>query len=139
MVARSSRTSKAAPAQRASASTPLDWTADWTRQQLLVANEGARALFRGMQAMRGIQEQAAREATQRHAAAAERLRRAGTPAELFALQGELVRSNVESATRYWQELAGAALEMNTELAGCTAQLVDTEDVLAATSARFLHS
>lgn len=139
MVARSTRTAKPAPPQPTPASTPLDWTTDWTRQQLLVATEGARAVFRGMQAMRGIQEQAAREATQRHAAAAERLRQAATPAELFALQGELMRSNLENATRYWQDLAGAAMEMNTELAGCTAKLVDTEDVLAATSARFLHS
>lgn len=117
--------------------TPANWVTDLTRQQMVVASEGACALFRGFQAMRGIQEEAAQQAAERHAAGAEKLRRAATPLELMTVQGELLRSDLESATQYWQQLAGAALEMNTELVGCTAHLVGTEEVFDAT--RFLHS
>ena len=125
--------------EAAAASAPVsanDWATDFTRQQMLVASEGACALFRGFQAMRGIQEQAAQHAAERHAAGIERLRRAGNALDLLNVQGDLMRSDLESATQYWQQLAGAALEMNTELVGCTAHLVGTEDLFGAT--RFLH-
>lgn len=130
-----------APAESASApaAASWDWALDLGRQQVAVASESAATLFRGFEAMRRIQEQAAREATQHHAAFAGKIGGKCTPAELMALQGELVRYDMEAVARYWQQLAGAALELTTELCACTAQLVDTEDVLAATSPRFLHS
>lgn len=110
---------------------PTDWAADFARQQLAVAAESACAVFRGFLAIRRIQEQAAQQALDQHAAAAERLRQPCGVADLVALQSQLARQDVEGATRYWQQLAGAVLEMHTELAGCAAHLVDTEDVFAA--------
>lgn len=116
-----------------------DWALDFGRQQVAVASESAATLFRGLDAMRRIQEQAAREATEHHAALAARMGGRYTPAELMLLQGELLRYDMEAVARCWQQLAGAALELTTELCACSAQLVDTEDVLAATSPPFLHS
>jgi hypothetical protein len=133
------RASPSPEGQTSTSSTALDWTTDWARQQFAVANEGAGVVFRSLQAMRSLQEQAAREATERHVALAEKLRTAATPAEVLELQGELLRASLESATRYWQQVAAATLEMNTELAGCAAHLVDTEDVFGAASAPLLHS
>lgn len=139
MATRSKRSTAPAPAQDRPAAAPWDWAADWGRQQAVVATESATTVFRGLEAMRRIQEEAVREASARLADAADRLRKPCSPAELMALQGELLRKDLEGATRYWQQLAGAALEMNTELVACCANLVDTEDVFAATSPRFLHS
>lgn len=136
MAVRNIRTAPSAPAQDPTPPSAADWATDLTRQQMLVASEGACALFRGFQAMRGIQEEAAQHAAERHAASLEKLRSAATPLELLNVQGELLRSDLESATQYWQQLAGAALEMNTELAGCAAHLVGTEQVFGAT--RFLR-
>jgi hypothetical protein len=124
------------------ASTPAgvrwDRALDAGRQQMAVASESVATLARGFEAMRRIQEQAAREATQHHAAVAGKLV-GRTPAELLLLQGELVRHDLEAVALCWQQLAAAALEMTTELCACSAKLVDTEDVLAATSPAFLHS
>lgn len=137
MAVRSIRSAPSAQARIPSPPAATDWATDFTRQQMVVASEGACAVFRGFQAMRGIQEQAAQEAAARHAAGIEKLRVAATPLELLSVQGELLRSDLQSATQYWQQLAGVAMEMNTELFGCTAHLVDTEDVFGA--ARLLHS
>lgn len=139
MATRSKRSTAPAAAPARPAAAPWDWAADIGRQQVAVATESAGTVFRWLEAMRRIQEEAARDASTRLAGAAERLRKPCDPAEWMALQGELVRKDLEAATRYWQQLTGAALEMNTELVACAANLVDTEDVLAATSPRFLHS
>lgn len=136
MAARNIRT---VPSTLAEPATAVDWTADWARQQMVVASEGASAILRGFQAMRTIQEQAAQQAAARHATVADRMRKAADSGEVLALQAQLLRSDLESATQTWQQLAGAAMEMNTELIGCTTHLVGTEDFFGPTAARFLHS
>lgn len=135
----SKSTHATAPQPASDASFPWDWGMDFARQQMAVAAEGATTLFRGFEAMRGIQEQAAREASAHHAGIAERLRKPCSAPEMLALQGELLRYDLDGATRYWMQLAGAAMEMGTELLACSARLVDTEDFFAPTSARVLHS
>ena len=131
----------AAPQPPAPAATrsPLDWMGDWNRQQMAVATEGTTTLFRGFETLRRIQEQAAHAAAERHAAVAERLRKPASPADVALVQAELLREDLAAAGRYWQDLAATVLEMNTELLNCAAHLVDTEDVMAATAPRFLHS
>jgi len=116
---------------------PWSWAVDFSRQQFAVATEGASTVFRGLEAMRKLQEQAANEAAARRAAAVEKLGAHAEPAALLMLQGELLRGDLESATRYWQELAATAFEINSELFGCATRLVDTDDAFAA--ARLLHS
>ncbi|MBC5763936.1 phasin family protein [Ramlibacter albus] len=103
--------------------------AEFPRQQAAVACEAACAVFRGFEAIRKVQEQAAHQAQVRHAAAAEKLRRPVKPAELFALQADLARFDMEAALRYWQSLAAAAVEMQTDVAGCCTHLVDAGKVL----------
>lgn len=106
-------------------------------QQQQAAAEGGAVLYRGFEAMRKIQEQATLQTLRRHVDAAARLRGQARPADLLALQADLLRGDIEEATRCWQQLVGEALEINSELLGCTTRLIDTEDVFAAV--RLLHS
>lgn len=114
------------------------WLADWNRQQAELANESAGIVARGFDAMRRIQEQATSDAMQRRTRLAQQLRSGPRSADLFQLAA-LVRGDAEGATRYWQQMTGAAAEMNSELLACTLHLANTEDVLAATAALFHHS
>lgn len=129
------RTAAPARAPAEAAPTPWAWAADLSRQQSAVAAEGAAAVFRGLEAMRKIQEQTAQQLAQHHSAVVDRLRAAAQPVEVFAVQAELLRGDVESATRCWQQLAAAAMEMNTEILASTAQLIDADVVLAAAHGR----
>ena len=108
--------------------------ADFGRQQSVVASESAQAMFRGFEAMRKIQEEAARETSQKHAAAAQRLRNDCSPAEMMAVQSDLLRFDFDAAVRYWQELVAAALEMQTEIMGCTTHLLNSDSVLQGSAA-----
>jgi len=140
MAAKNAR--KAAAAKPAATETnrmPWDWAGPLNRQQMAAASEGASALFRGFEAMRRIQEQAAHAVAERHAVAAGRLRESATPTDLAVLQAEVLREDLASVARYWQDLADATLEMNAEIFNCATQMVDSEDLVAATPARFLHS
>ncbi len=139
MATRTSRSLASAKASNNEARPPVDWMSDWSRQQMAVASESACTVYRGFEALRRIQEQAARAAAERHAAAAQKLRKPESGVDLAFVQGELLREDVTAATKYWQDLASAMIEMNTELLTNAGKLVDTEDLLAATSARFLHS
>jgi hypothetical protein len=139
MAARSSRATASAseyPAGKQPA--PWDWLADWNRQQLALANQGAYTVCRGFEEIRRIQEETARATAERHAAVAEKLRRPGEPLDLALIQGELLRDDFSIAAKYWQDLTGVALEMNGELLDRATRLVDTEDLFAATTPRFLH-
>ena len=139
MAAKNTRKAAAAtPAATETTRMPWDW-ADLNRQQMAAASEGASALFRGFEAMRRIQEQAAHAAAERHAVAAGKLRESGNPTDLAVLQAEVLREDLASVARYWQDLADATLEMNAEIFNCATQMVDSDDLMAATSARFLHS
>jgi hypothetical protein len=114
-----------------------NWALEFGRQQMAVAAEGASTMARGFEAMRRVQEQITQHAAERHAEAAEKLRGRSAPSDLIAAQSQLLRDDLEDATRYWQQLAAAAFEMNSQLLGCATHLVDTDDVFAA--ARFLHT
>ena len=112
-----------------------DFMTDVGRQQMSFATETACAMFRGFENMRKVQEQAAHEAAQRHAVAAQKLQQPCPPLELLAIQTGLLSFDVEGATRYWQQLGAAALEMQTEMIGCCSKLAVPDAVLA--SARIL--
>ena len=139
MATRTSRSLAPAKARNVEANAPADWMAEWSRQQMAVASENACTVYRGFEALRRIQEQAARAAAARHAAVAQKLRKPESGVDLVFVQGELLREDVTAAAKYWQDLASAVVEMNTELLVHASKLVDTEDLMAATSARFLHS
>lgn len=113
---------------------PWNMFADFGRQQMALANEGAGALFRGFEAIRKIQQQTAHQAGARHEAAAEKLKESCSPNDVLAIQSELLRFDIEAATRYWQQLGAAAMEMQTEMLGCATHLADAESLLEAASA-----
>lgn len=120
---------------------PHQWNfwADLGRQQLTVATESACAMFRGFEAMRRIQEEAAQQASERYEAAVERMREPCEPSDLLAIQTDLLRFDVQGATRYWQQLAAAVLEMQTEMLGRATELVDTDVVFGAAPSPVLHA
>ena len=121
---------EAAPAPFA----PLDFLTDLSRQQMAVAADASCAMLRGVEAMRRIQQEAAQAASARHEAVAGRLRGACTPADMLALQSTLLQADWQSASRYWQDIAGAALETQVEMMCCAGRLFDSETAIEAASA-----
>jgi hypothetical protein len=114
--------------------TPMDLFADFGREQMAMAMDASGAMFRGFESMRAIQQQAAQQAAARHEAAARKMRETAAPAELMAIPFGLLQSDLQSATRYWQDLAAAALETQTEMMGCASHLVDADSALQSVSA-----
>ena len=62
-------------------------------------------VFKGAEEIRRCQMQAAHDARLHHEKAQAEVAKAGTPAELFNLQAELLRFDMESSGKYWQQLA----------------------------------
>jgi hypothetical protein len=112
----------------------FDFLADFGREQLALVMDASSAMFRGFEAMRTIQQQAARQTSARHEAAAHKLRKPCEPAELMAIPFALLQDDLQNATRYWQDLAGTALETQTEMMECTGHLLNTDAALEAASA-----
>ncbi|MFL6695060.1 MAG: phasin family protein [Ramlibacter sp.] len=133
-------TRKTPPSRRAAATRPSiapAWTNDVAGQQFAVVAEGGAVLLRGLAAMHNIQEASVRHTTERHTAAAAGLHASSSAGERLAVQAELLRGDVEEATRCWQQLMDEALEIQSELLACATHLVNTEDMFAA--ARLLHA
>ena len=130
------RTPRASPAREIAPreTAPLNFLADLSRQQLSVATEASCAMLRGFEAMRKIQQQAAHDASARHQAVSQKLHGAFQPADLMTIQAGLLRDDLESAAQYWQQLAGTALEMQTEMMGCASHLLDSETALETAAA-----
>jgi hypothetical protein len=112
----------------------FDFLADLGREQLAVVMDASSALFRGFEAIRAIQQQAAQEASSRHQAAAGQLREAATPAGLMAIPFGLMQADLQCAVHYWQELTAAALETQTEVMESARHLVNTDSLLESASA-----
>lgn len=130
-------TRKIRPAARpaaATAATPLSTQADAGRQQMAVASESTDAVLRGFEAICKINDRALQGALARFTTAAGKYETPREPLELLAIPGELVRMQFEGAASYWQELSGAALEMQAELLGCSSHLVDSDALLQTASA-----
>jgi hypothetical protein len=96
---------------------PFNLLADLPRRQMALMAQSASALLRGAEAMRKVQQQAAHQASAQHEQAAQRLLSPCDLGELMGIQAELLRSNMREAAQYWQQLATAALRIQTELAG----------------------
>lgn len=99
---------------------------DLPRQHLAATAQACCAVFRGFEAIRRIQHQAAHEAFTHHQELAKQLEQPCSPSELVALQAELLRVDVEGATQYWQQLASAMLEMQRDLLGSATSAVQKE-------------
>lgn len=109
--------------------------ADYAREQFAMAMEASAAFFDGLDAMRRIQLRAAQLTSARHRDAAKALRHPTAPSDLIFVPFELWRTDCEAAARCWQDLAGAALEAQTEaLSAAFAHVADSETALAAVAA-----
>ncbi len=123
----SATTSRPAPARDTTSAdlAPRNLLADFGRQQLALATESACAILRGSEAVRKIQQQAAQQASVRHEAAAQQLRGPCEPADLLAIQSELLRFNLQAAVLYWQQLGAAALKTQVEMMRCASRRLAT--------------
>lgn len=116
----------AKPARAAAGTSAPDLDA-WTqaaRQQLAWSIDFATAMFRGAEAMRRAQLNAAHQARERHESAARRLPDTRDLAGLMALQAELLRFDMAGAARYWQELFDLGLRTGVEMLGCTTRAME---------------
>ena len=120
------KTPRSAPAPKTATTRPepFNFFTDLSRQQLVLATESACALFRGSQAVRKIQQQAAHQALLQYESTAEKLRASGEPAQLLAIESALLRINLQEASQYWQQLAATALQTQVEMLGCASHLLD---------------
>lgn len=132
-------TGRRGPAAGAAAASPgntmIDLLAECGREQFAMCMEASGALSRGLEAMRAIQQRTAQETAARHGAAARRLRDAAGAGDWMALPWTLWQDDLAGAARYWQELAAAALEAQTEVFGCACgHVFDSESALHGAAA-----
>lgn len=122
----STKTSRTAPGTEAAATEWAPWTLfnDLGRQQLALLTKTTALMLHGSEAIRKIQQHVAHHASARHEAVAQKLNEPCEPADLLALQAELLRFDVQGAAEYWQQLAGAALKAQVEMMGCASHMFD---------------
>lgn len=125
---------KPAPSSPASTTSTARLAPDIGLEQLMMATDMSCAMLRGFEAIGKVQQDAAHEAVRRYEVTARRLHISGKPQDLLALQAELFRCDLQEATRYWQNLGAAALEMQTEIWGCARDLIDAGALLESASA-----
>lgn len=106
---------------------PWNFLADLGRQQLAMKAQMTSALYRGSEAVRRIQQETAQQASARHGAVAEKLNGSCQPADLLAIQSELLRLDLQSAGQYWQQLAVVALQTQKEMMGCLNPMLGSEN------------
>lgn len=115
--------------------TAFDLMADSGREQLAMALEVSAAMFRGLDALRGVQQRAAQAGSIRHRAAARQVRSATDPVQLATMPATLWEGDLASAVHAWQEFAAAMLDVQVEaLQSVFSHTVDAESALEAASA-----
>jgi len=119
------KTSPTASSRGAQAADFAPWNllANFGRLQFALAADSASALFRGAEAIRKVQQQAAHQASAHHEAAAQKLRDPREPAELLAIESELLRFDMQEAAHYWQQISMAAWKTQLEMMGCASHLL----------------
>jgi hypothetical protein len=105
-----------------STAAPLNMLADLPRRQLALMTQSASAMFRGSEAMRKIQQQAAQRATEHTEEVAQRLRGQCDFNDLLAIQADLVRFNMQEAAQYWQQLAMAGMKLQADMVSRAGQV-----------------
>ena len=118
---------------------PMNYLVDLPRKQLALMTQSASALFRGSEAMRKIQQQAAHRAAAHQDEVRERLRAPCDLSELMTIQGELVRFNLQEAAQYWQQLTDAALKVQADVVSRVAEDAQDEPTLDSLQRAFQAS
>ncbi len=96
------------------------------RQQMAAATLSTSALCRGSEALRKVQQEIAHEASLRHEQVAKKLSGPCQPTQMMELQSELVRSNMQSVTQYWQQLMEVAVQTQREMMEGVTGLMDSK-------------
>ncbi|WP_037472164.1 phasin family protein [Simplicispira psychrophila] len=112
-----------------STSGALPWShlADLQRQQLALATECASAVFRGVESMRKIQQEAAHQASAHHATATQQLRSPEPTADLMALLSTPLRVDMEGVQKYWNQLAAATFQAQAEMMNSICHMFNNEN------------
>lgn len=105
---------------------PWNFLVDLSRQQLAISAELTSAICCGSEALRRIQQDTAHQASTRYETRAQKLSTSCQPAELMAMQSELLRADLQSAGQYWQQLVAAGLQTQWEMMGSVSHMLDSE-------------
>lgn len=121
----STKTTQRAPPHEASAADFAPWNllANLGRLQFALVADSASAMFRGAETIGKVQQQAAHQAAAHHESAAQRLRDPREPAELLAIESELLRFDMQGAAHYWQQISMTAWKTQLEMMGCASHLL----------------
>ena len=111
---------------RRGASNPPNFLSELGRHQLALAVDGTTALCRSSEALRKIQQYAAHEASVFHEETAQRLFVSCQPAELVAIQSELLRFTMQSAGKYWQQIAASVMQTQVEMIKSVTHVLERE-------------
>lgn len=124
---RSPGSSSASAAEKSTSGiSPWNHLVDLQRQQLALAAECASAMFRGVESIRRIQQEAAHQASAHHAAATQQLRGPEQPADLMALLSTPLRVDMEGVEKYWKQLAAATVQAQTEMLNSMCHMFNNE-------------
>lgn len=96
------------------------------RHQLALVVEGTSALCRSSEALRKIQQDAAHEASVFHEETAQKLFTPCQPADLMAIQSELMRFCLQSSGKYWQQILAQAMQTQVEMMRSVSQVLKSE-------------
>lgn len=96
------------------------------RHQLAIAAESTRTLCSRSEALRKIQQEAAHDASVFHAETGQKLFGLKEPAELLALQSELMRFALRSAGSYWQKIVANAMNTQVEMMASIGHVLQSE-------------
>ena len=110
-MAKSTRSGDADDATMASARS----TVEQSRQNLANYAEGASVLLRSAQSFHEVQQQMLERVALTHQQAADKLRDASTPAELLAVQSQLIMSAMQEAVQYLQDLLLSTVRVQSEM------------------------
>jgi hypothetical protein len=112
--------------QEGSNQAPWNLLVDLSRQQLATSAELVSAIYRGSEALRKIQQDTAHQASTRYETLVQKLSAPCQPADLMALQSELLRVDLQSAGQYWQQLVAAGLQTQREMMGSMSHMLDSD-------------
>ena len=99
---------------------------NWACHQLTLAVDGTTVLCCGSEALRKIQHDAAHEASVFHEETAQRLFVYCPPTELVAIQSKLLRFTMQSAGKYWQQIAASAMQTQVEMIKSVTHVLERE-------------
>lgn len=119
MASRTLKSTSSTQSTPSSAVTP-DTLTSLSQNQLQTAMGLSNVMLKGAEEMRRCQMDVAHQARERHDKLQTSLGKVHTAAELFELQSELLRFDMQMAARYWQDLGSVVAATNADLlSACT--------------------